>query len=151
MSQTPPIQQPSSALEPQRYPVSWVFDRNQGKLHLRRYLDDTESLYQDLYECEAYAGRSRHINRASSDHLKGLGPLPGGEYRLVGPQIHPRLGPIAFRLNPYLGNDMKGRGDFWIHGDNSKMDRSASSGCIILARRHRLVIADSRARHLQVL
>jgi hypothetical protein len=45
------------------------------------------------------------------------------------------------RLEPDPTNEMFGRGDFLIHGDNSEGNFSASEGCIILAHDVRVKIA----------
>lgn len=55
---------------------------------------------------------------------------------------HPRFAAPAIKLTPLAGTDAKGRSGFWVHGDNTKGDRSASSGCIILARDRRKAISD---------
>jgi hypothetical protein len=54
------------------------------------------------------------------------GPLPPGLYLVHPPALHPRLGPACF-LEPYPGNAMRGRDDFWIHGPG----RRGSDGCIV--------------------
>lgn len=85
-----------------------------------------------------YAGRPRWRNDATAQHRKGEGPLPRGLYRMkVVP--HPRFAGPAVRLDPDAGNAMLGRSDFWIHGDNAEGD--ASSGCIVLGRPARLLVA----------
>ena len=45
-----------------------------------------------------------------------------------------RYGFSHWRLDPFPSNDMYGRSGFYIHGDNPRGDKSASEGCIILAR-----------------
>lgn len=64
--------------------------------------------------------------------MVGQGPIPKGRWRLGYRQHHPRLGPAAIPLDPEEGTATKGRSGFFIHGDNGRGDRSASSGCIIL-------------------
>lgn len=87
-----------------------------------------------------YSGRGDHRNRAESQSVKGAGPLPRGVYRMrVVP--HPRFAAPAIQLIPDGHNQMEGRSDFWIHGDNRKRDFSASEGCIILDRNIRLALA----------
>lgn len=54
------------------------------------------------------------------------GPLPPGLYLVHPPSRHPRLGLACF-LEPYPGNEMQGRDDFWIHGPGPR----GSDGCIV--------------------
>lgn len=82
-----------------------------------------------------YSGRRQWTNQPSSDGLVGTGPIPRGRWKTSKAFTHDRLGPVCIPLAPasYL-TDAKGRSGFYIHGDNSHGDRSASSGCIILGR-----------------
>ena len=84
-----------------------------------------------------YAGRESGLNDPSSDHKKGIGPLPKGRYTIQR-RLHPRFAAPAFYLAPEAGNFMHGRSGFWIHGDNAAGDRSASHGCIVLDRSARV-------------
>lgn len=85
-----------------------------------------------------YSGALGHVNRTSSEHLRGRGPIPRGLW-LLDPPIasHPRLGPQVFPLEPYDAKTALGRSGFFIHGDNNLANNSASEGCIILDRRTR--------------
>lgn len=80
-----------------------------------------------------YSGRKGHVNDPHARFQVGIGPIPPGLYRLCPAYNHPRLGPVAIRLEP-IEADLRGRSGFFIHGDNRKGDQSASSGCIILDR-----------------
>jgi hypothetical protein len=88
-----------------------------------------------------YAGKGMWMNDPESIGERSLGPLPTGTYAIGRPRLHPRLGPLAMMLDPIPGTDMLGRSGFYIHGDNARMDHSASAGCIILNRMARSVIA----------
>jgi hypothetical protein len=46
-------------------------------------------------------------------------------------------------LTPINGTDTLGRSGFYIHGDNSAQDSSASNGCIILNNATRTAIDQS--------
>lgn len=70
-------------------------------------------------------GGERDWTVKASDTTRG-GPLPPGLYLVHPPAVHPRLGPACF-LEPYPGNTMRGRDDFWIHGPG----RRGSDGCIV--------------------
>lgn len=99
---------------------------------------------------ECYAGKGMWINDPDSTDEKARGPLPAGQYRLHPPVQHPRLGPLAFRLEPLPGNEMFGRSGFFIHGDNARGNRSASSGCIVANRAAREVVARLLKREPQL-
>ena len=89
-----------------------------------------------------YSGRGSYINDSSGESFVGLGPIPIGQWRIGAPVNHPRLGPQAIPLHraaiPY------GRSGFYIHGDNSRGDFSASNGCIVLRRDVRDAVAAIR-------
>lgn len=78
-----------------------------------------------------YAGAKGSVNNPNASHIRATGPLPKGKYRLV-ERTHDRFKAPAFFLSPHPDNEMFGRAGFWIHGDNIKGDRSASTGCIVL-------------------
>lgn len=92
-----------------------------------------------------YSGHPPHVNDAEAQALKARGPIPRGRYRVSHPWEHVRLGPVAMFLVPFVANDMQGRSGFFIHGDNSYGNNTASHGCIILPRRIREEIATIRA------
>lgn len=134
-------------------PTRARYDRVSGVFRIETPVvvgDDGESGYTEAYSCVGYAGAPGHVNAPGSSHLVGLGPLPCGAYYVGLPHEHPRLGPLVFRLRPVAGNMMFGRSGFYIHGDNSKGNRSASNGCIVLQRRHREAISHYNVRELLV-
>lgn len=88
-----------------------------------------------------YAGHPPYVNQSECQTVKAGGPLPRGRYRVCPPFDHVRLGPLSFFLEPDPKNEMYGRSGFFIHGDNSYGNRSASHGCIVMARAVRLEIA----------
>lgn len=90
-----------------------------------------------------YAGKGMWRDDPGSCDQRGLGPLPCGQYRVAKPVHHPRLGPIALRLDPLPGTEMFGRSGMYIHGDNAKGDKSASSGCIVVNRIARQAVASA--------
>ena len=63
------------------------------------------------------------------EHVRAVGPIPRGKWRIGRPYKHATLGPICFNLEP-VGHDALSRTLFRIHGDNKTND--ASLGCIIL-------------------
>lgn len=85
---------------------------------------------------DGYAGKGPSRNVPNDDHLRGLGPLPRGEYvlKLV---AHQRFAEPAFQLTQVKGETYD-RSDFWVHGDNKTS--TASSGCIVLGKPVRLML-----------
>ncbi len=82
--------------------------------------------------------------------MKNVGPIPRGQYTIGPAYTDPHRGPVVMRLTPSGGQDMFGRDGFLIHGDNSKHDKSASEGCIVLERGIRDKISASSDRQLTV-
>lgn len=86
-----------------------------------------------------YAGKNNGLNNPEVDHVRSLGPLPRGTYAMR-VDNHPRFAAPAIRLTQTSGltHDRSG---FWIHGDNSAGNKTASSGCIVLNKVTRAAIA----------
>jgi RHS repeat-associated protein len=83
-----------------------------------------------------YAGHGAGVNNPNMQNVQGTGPLPQGTYTIE-TQRNNRTGsgtnlPGSMRLTPSPANTMYGRVGFLIHGDNSRGDRSASEGCVVL-------------------
>ncbi|WP_374413001.1 tlde1 domain-containing protein [Novosphingobium colocasiae] len=89
-----------------------------------------------------YAGAPGFVNDPATDHLRGKGPLPKGRY-VIRETPHSRFHKPAFYLAPVpdaaagdAGFDplywLHGRSDFWVHGDNALLNRTASHGCIVM-------------------
>lgn len=92
-----------------------------------------------------YSGNGPDRDQPKSQDKKKHGPLPQGTYAIEKTLADGgHMGPFVLPLTPDPENEMFHRGDFFIHGDNSKGDHSASDGCIILARPFREKIAESR-------
>lgn len=92
--------------------------------------------------CVGYAGAPGFVNDPDAQCRKSLGPLPRGTY-LLREVSHWRFAAPSIRLDPHPETkpDLCGRSGFYIHGDNRKADRSASSGCIVLDRGSRQCIS----------
>lgn len=115
-------------------PIDWVYSQSLGHL----YLCDSQDVRTLVGT--GYSGSVGHQNRSESEQLKSRGPIPRGVWRIGSKFNHARLGPASIPLTPVEESKAFGRSDFWIHGDNSRGDRSASRGCIILDRKTREVI-----------
>lgn len=83
-------------------------------------------------EFSGYSGCRDGLNNPAMQNVKNVGPIPCGKYTIGLPHADEKVGPVAMHLVPFSTNVMFGRGDFMIHGDNSKMNHTASEGCIIL-------------------
>lgn len=80
------------------------------------------------------AGAGEGRNNPSQDHVRNVGPIPRGRYRLSA-MAHNRFASPAIFCIPEADTDTKGRSGFWIHGG------SKSEGCILLQYRDRTFIA----------
>lgn len=96
-----------------------------------------------------YSGHGADKNNPAEQAIHQTGPLPRGTYTIGAAATHPRLGPIAMRLAPDPSNEMFGRSDFYMHGDN--LSHEASLGCIIQDRATRETVASSSDRRLEVI
>jgi hypothetical protein len=101
--------------------------------------------------CHGYSGHDYGINNPDADAVPGIGPLPKGQYKMTALVEHgASTGPYTIDLEQVSG-DSHGRSAFRIHGDNFKMDRSASHGCIILPPSYRHEIWESGDHDLEVI
>lgn len=116
-----------------------------------RYEQATGAFYDDRYTVPhlmgtGYAGYRDGVNDPDMQSVRRWGPLPAGRYTIKAGRTHAQLGPQALELVPHPENEMFGRSDFWIHGDNRAGNRTASRGCIILPRVIRDLV-DKSARY----
>lgn len=108
-----------------------------------------------LYVTAGYSGHGEGLNNPDAQDIHDIGPVPRGDWIIGKGWRHPLLGPVAMPLRwvrgpcgePVVPN---GRFGFYIHGDNSKGDRSASNGCIVLDHPWRVLIDASTDRALRV-
>lgn len=110
----------------------WNYDRN--LCELRR---------DDVYVGQGYSGHGWGLNNPKAEAIRRIGPLPAGRYTIGPWQDHPHLGKLVAPLTPDLANQMFGRSDFWLHGDNPLMNHTASDGCVILSHDLRQTVHDS--------
>ncbi|EGC36285.1 hypothetical protein DICPUDRAFT_97622 [Dictyostelium purpureum] len=118
----------------------WTYEQSTGKLY-----DSSNK-----HVATGYSGNGTHINKADSQGVKSKGPLPRGTYTMNEPRKSDKTGAYAMDLTPSPENNMEGRDSFQIHGDNSKGDKSASEGCIILSRDIREKMWTSNIHKLKV-
>jgi hypothetical protein len=97
-----------------------------------------------------YSGaKGPSLNNPEREHLRGSGPIPRGRYEIRPARTSRAVGPIALDLVP-VGHTAHGRSALMIHGDNRHMNRTASSGCIVLGRWARIRVSKSPDRQLNV-
>ena len=97
-----------------------------------------------------YSGHDQGLDNPRLEQVQGIGPIPRGLYRIGEFYDHPHLGPIVAQLHP-VGHNAYGRTGFFIHGDNSHGDQSASHGCIIANRLARIAVRDSKITSLMAI
>lgn len=98
-----------------------------------------------------YSGRERGWNNPALQGAVGIGPIPRGLWRLTDLRLTgASTGPYTIVLVPAPGTNTLGRSEFRIHGDNARMNNTASHGCIILPRAVREALWGSGARLLEV-
>lgn len=91
------------------------------------------------------------VNNHSMQDRKGIGPTPVGFYLFGDPVNDSHLGPLAIPLIPLDSNQMFGRVGMYWHGDNEKMNHSASDGCGIMPRAIREEVIASGDKQLAVI
>jgi hypothetical protein len=100
--------------------MTWIYHRRTGEM-----FRDSE------LKASGYSGRMTNKNNPSRQHVKGLGPIPQGRYRIT--ENTQTKGPLTLVLQPDESNNMFGRDLFRIHGERTYGPGGwASEGCIIL-------------------
>lgn len=83
---------------------------------------------------QGYSGAGHSLlegrNNPSMIGIPNRGPIPFGSFKIGAPYDSPQTGPYTMPLYPDPNDDMYGRSEFRIHGNNAAND--ASHGCIIL-------------------
>jgi hypothetical protein len=99
-----------------------------------------------------YSGNGAGLNNPGMQMVHDTGPLPEGVYLIGPPTTTVRHGPDALPLTPDAANQMYGRSDFMVHGDEVLHPgmHLASDGCIIMSRSARDAIWASGDRQLSV-
>jgi hypothetical protein len=113
--------------------MGWTYQQATGRLsHDREFI------------ATGYAGIGQGLNNPASQNISFVGPLPAGTYTIGGPMLDGgHMGPFVLPLTGWVGNQMFGRDGFFIHGDNTARNNTASNGCIVLDRIWRQMIATS--------
>lgn len=116
----------------------WVYHQSTGELYREGKL-----------VVVGYSGHGEGLNNPALEHARNVGPIPAGMYRIGEAYHHPDLGKVCMNLTP-VHHSARGRDAFRVHGDNSKLDKSASNGCIILPKAIRVQISESKDTDLLV-
>lgn len=109
-----------------REPFDWVYSQSSGHF----FLSDSEDVR--AFIARGYSGAIGHQNKPESQNLVALGPIPRGVWRIGAAYHHKRLGRLSIPIEAADPKTALGRSGFFIHGDNSASNGSASSGCIVL-------------------
>jgi hypothetical protein len=107
---------------------------------------------QGLLLATGYAGVGIGLNEPELQSEPFVGPIPEGLYLIGEPRDTIKHGPYALPLTPDAANEMYGRSDMMVHGDEIAHpgQHLASEGCIILPRPIREQIWASGDRALNV-
>lgn len=99
--------------------VTWTYKQSTGEL-----------FHNGELVGKGYSGVLTNKNNPDRQHVKGMGPLPRGTYR-IGSTTSSK-GPMTIELHQTSGNSF-GRDLFRIHGERTHGPAGyASAGCIIL-------------------
>ncbi len=117
----------------------WKYEQSTGRLYLNGVLKGT-----------GYSGSLTNKNNPDREHVKGMGPLPRGMYRIG--SVTRSKGPWTIELHQVSGNTF-GRDLFRIHGEKRqpKIPGFASEGCIIMGPDVRILVAGSTDTMLEVI
>jgi RHS repeat-associated protein len=77
-----------------------------------------------------YSGTGEGRNNPDKESEEDVGPIPRGTYDISQSYYSLNTGPITMKLTPNGNQNMFGRTDFRIHGNNATND--ASTGCIVM-------------------
>ena len=117
---------------------SWTYNQRKGQLRRPDGRLDRD---------RGYSGIPEFRNNPDAEGRSFQGPIPRGSY-VIGRETESK-GPVTLEINAD-GHDARGRNEFRIHGDSRRNPGQASEGCIILNRRQREAIRDSRDRRIDV-
>lgn len=119
--------------------MTWSYSQHNGVLS-----------HNDIDVGNGYSGNGKGLNNPAEQADHDRGPVPQGRWKIGVAFDHPRLGPTVMHLSPETDTKTFGRSGFFIHGDNKKMNHTASHGCIILSRDIREKLSTSLDRVLIV-
>ena len=110
-----------------------------------------ELLHDGEHAGNGYSGCDEGKNNPAMQAVADCGPIPQGEWTIVGPPINTRgHGPYVLRLEPAASTTTFGRSGFLMHGDSIESPGCASHGCVILPRTVREQVWNSGDTELEV-
>lgn len=118
----------------------WIYQQSSGKI-----------FYNNLLISIGYSGYNEGKNNHLAQHIKSVGPCPVGLYTISNAYDDPKHGPISFRLEPDIFNEMFDRDGFMIHPDSIEHPGMASEGCICQNKNTRIMIKNSKDKKLVVI
>lgn len=109
------------------------------------YSQGTGNLYdpKGKHVATGYSGHGKGRNNCALQHVRRVGPIPQGLWKIGTPRNSKNVGPFAMDLTPMDGTETFGRSAFMIHGDDGDAELDESRGCVIFPRRVRNAIWDS--------
>ena len=123
---------------------AWTFEQSTGKLY------DPDGTYIGTGYSGGDCGRNpESVNNPDMQGTHGC-TIPQGNYTRGQVIEGSHLGAFAIQLIPNPYNQMYGRAGFFMHGDNSEGNQSASEGCLIFPRSIRQEFHDSEDSMLNV-
>lgn len=96
-----------------------------------------------------YSGAGAGKNNPEMQEVHNVGPLPRGKYHIGEPYNSLHTGPFTIPLIPFPENEMFGRDQFKIHGDDGH--GTGSEGCICTDRHTREDINNCTDKTLNVI
>ena len=114
------------------------------------YHQNTGIITNGTLHFTGYSGALGYVNIGNDDNIAMKGPIPKGNYSIGSPVDDPKTGIYSMPLTPATTNEMYGRSEFRLHGDNKLCNHSASEGCIILFHAARVAIWESGDHELEV-
>ena len=100
--------------------MSWKYEQSTGKMYKNGKLIEA-----------GYSGALTNKDDPERQHVKGVGPLPRGTYKIAGHSNS--KGPVTIILEQTSGESF-GRSEFRIHGERKQGPAGfASEGCIIMS------------------
>src|SRR5262249_11544540 len=118
--------------------MSWTFSQRTGQIKHNGHPVGS-----------GYSGRGAGLHNPAMEMVTGTGPIPQGEWHIGPAHTHSGKGHVVMSLTP-VGHLAYYRDHFLIHGDNKKLNHTASHGCIILGAKIRKIIAHSHDEQLFV-
>lgn len=115
------------------------------------YKQSTGELYRDGKLIETgYSGSLTNKNNPEREHVRGMGPIPRGTWKIGSTDTS--KGPLTIALKHISGN-VYGRDmhTFRMHGEKAHgISGFASEGCIIMHPATRLLVSNDHGSYLEV-